>query len=544
MIKKRQIELYNKMLNETLCKIGLKATDLSANDVSVNVKSRASLNKYDDVKYFSVIDSSDGLKGITTPDKKIKRALTRLEKKKVISSKISKFLSEEIKQYESKSGYEWLKSTLATAEVDARTYNICVTYTTPAGYNSYKKRIIVSEKRLKYLLDNPESYMSTRAYKQQLNVQLIKKRKEYIDKVNKLYLLICDAQNKLIIATYENLLSKQREYLVNNENLINNLKTYNAVEWISIDKDLNDIQETINSVIEKNTNLAKYYESSDFTTVKQACSTLMDSQHEFNEYIQQKVDSISNYFGIRISRTQTENQDKYHYARAYKKDLAVFTAEVSSTVFSSAENDPIKYVVKYFYPDRDKYTEAIEKLQYLIEELETLKDAKTILNNNKQKYQQYLQNVPDFVLQYDEAGFYARLGFADISEAALTVEYKFTYTSNGGMAQRNFSVPMTEDTIKELISALQNKLTYKEFAKEQRNLMTEKLRNTIKKRDNFTCCNCGNSISKEPNLLLEIDHIIPVAKGGVTIESNLQTLCWRCNRKKGDKIMSSNFSLD
>lgn len=49
--------------------------------------------------------------------------------------------------------------------------------------------------------------------------------------------------------------------------------------------------------------------------------------------------------------------------------------------------------------------------------------------------------------------------------------------------------------------------------------------------------NCGNSTHVEPNLLLEIDHIIPVSKGGLTSEENLQTLCWKCNRAKSDKIV-------
>ena len=107
------------------------------------------------------------------------------------------------------------------------------------------------------------------------------------------------------------------------------------------------------------------------------------------------------------------------------------------------------------------------------------------------------------------------------------------------MARRTFSIPMTEDTIVELIRLLESKLTAKAFAKEQRMLMTPKLRNHIKVRDNFTCCICGNSIHAEPNLLLEIDHIIPVAKGGYTTEDNLQTLCWKCNRSKSDKILLS-----
>ena len=60
----------------------------------------------------------------------------------------------------------------------------------------------------------------------------------------------------------------------------------------------------------------------------------------------------------------------------------------------------------------------------------------------------------------------------------------------------------------------------------------------LKNRDNFTCCMCGNSTHSEPNLLLEIDHIIPISKGGYTVEENLQTLCWKCNRSKSNKIMS------
>ena len=39
-------------------------------------------------------------------------------------------------------------------------------------------------------------------------------------------------------------------------------------------------------------------------------------------------------------------------------------------------------------------------------------------------------------------------------------------------------------------------------------------------------------------ILLEIDHIIPIAKGGQTVEDNLQTLCWKCNRAKSDKIIA------
>ena len=263
----------------------------------------------------------------------------------------------------------------------------------------------------------------------------------------------------------------------------------------------------------------------------------MSTQREFNEYINEKVQSISQLFGTRVVRNETINDDEYNYIRPYKKTITPFTADVSAAVFSSAENNPLEYVVKQFYPNKKSYPEQIQKLYHLVEELETLRDAKQIIENYKVEYQQYLGDVPDFIMENDEAGFYSRLGFANIDENVLTVEYKFSYTSGGGMAQRSFTVPMTEETIVELIKVLENKLTASALAKEQRNLMTKKLREFIKNRDNFTCCNCGNSTHIEPNLLLEIDHIIPVAKGGCTVEDNLQTLCWKCNRSKSDKII-------
>lgn len=80
-----------------------------------------------------------------------------------------------------------------------------------------------------------------------------------------------------------------------------------------------------------------------------------------------------------------------------------------------------------------------------------------------------------------------------------------------------------------------------DFEREQRNKMKRKykqgltLRDYILKRDNYTCQKCGNSKRIEPNLLLEVDHIYPVSKGGLSIPENLQTLCWKCNRSKSNK---------
>lgn len=80
-----------------------------------------------------------------------------------------------------------------------------------------------------------------------------------------------------------------------------------------------------------------------------------------------------------------------------------------------------------------------------------------------------------------------------------------------------------------------NKLSMKDYdSSNQRRLMTPELREQIKQRDNYTCQLCGKYMPDEVGL--EIDHIIPVSKGGKTTPDNLQVLCSKCNRRKSNKI--------
>lgn len=68
----------------------------------------------------------------------------------------------------------------------------------------------------------------------------------------------------------------------------------------------------------------------------------------------------------------------------------------------------------------------------------------------------------------------------------------------------------------------------------QRKLMTPELRNKIKERDNYTCQICGKYMPDEVGL--HVDHIIPISKGGKTVEQNLQVLCDKCNLRKSNRV--------
>ena len=68
----------------------------------------------------------------------------------------------------------------------------------------------------------------------------------------------------------------------------------------------------------------------------------------------------------------------------------------------------------------------------------------------------------------------------------------------------------------------------------ERAKMSESMRYDILKRDNYKCQICG--MTAKEGAKLQVDHIIPVSKGGKTEMSNLQTLCSRCNIGKSNKL--------
>lgn len=497
-------------------------------DEFVAAKSRQSLEKYDIIKFFK--EDND----------RLPRAEVIIGWKDELSAKVKSFLEDN--EFKSRPQYKKVVRMVEDLARNASAYRIEVDYITSAGNKLDTKVIGVTQYDIDRLKRDPSLLMGKGEYNKYLKEQqkeaLSQRQHKYYEHVNSIIdyankyrdtLVIKDSQKRL-----DSLIGQLFDRTVNS---IKKIKTLDSEEWNLIGDYIDRIQDDVEKLVAANQRILEYYDSPDFARIKDTCEVLMSSQREFNEYISEKVQSISKLFGTRVVRNETINEDEYDYIRPYKKTITPFTAEVSATVFASAENNPLEYIVKYFYPNKKAYPEQIQKLYQLVEELETLRDAKQIIENYKAEYQQYLGDVPAFVMENDEAGFYSRLGFATIDESVLTVEYKFSYTSGGGMAQRSFTVPMTEVTIAELINVLESKLTASAFAKEQRTLMTKKLREFIKERDNYTCCNCGNSTYAEPNLLLEIDHIIPVAKGGRTSEDNLQTLCWKCNRAKSDKLV-------
>jgi 5-methylcytosine-specific restriction endonuclease McrA len=124
-------------------------------------------------------------------------------------------------------------------------------------------------------------------------------------------------------------------------------------------------------------------------------------------------------------------------------------------------------------------------------------------------------------------------------QPVLDIEFfiLMTYTSPKG---RNHYEKRHRYFTREFILQLERSKQYLERVSTQeylrakeRSKMTTSMRFKILKRDNYRCQICG--ASQRDGAKLHIDHIIPVAKGGTTVASNLHVLCDRCNLGKGTR---------
>lgn len=108
------------------------------------------------------------------------------------------------------------------------------------------------------------------------------------------------------------------------------------------------------------------------------------------------------------------------------------------------------------------------------------------------------------------------------------------YTSPKGRNHYSNRKVYSEAEMLNHLRILKDRETRQTSASVERSKMSSSLRYDVMKRDNFKCVICGRS-QKVDGVKLEVDHIIPVSRGGKSTMDNLQTLCFECNRGKANK---------
>ena len=74
----------------------------------------------------------------------------------------------------------------------------------------------------------------------------------------------------------------------------------------------------------------------------------------------------------------------------------------------------------------------------------------------------------------------------------------------------------------------------------KRKEIPKRIRFEVLKRDKFTCQYCGR---QAPDVVLNVDHIKPISKGGTNEITNLITSCFDCNSGKSDIELSDDTAI-
>lgn len=205
--------------------------------------------------------------------------------------------------------------------------------------------------------------------------------------------------------------------------------------------------------------------------------------------------------------------------------------------------------------DNENFYDEISPRDYLTYQLiydqrkvtPVLKNART----NKETYKRYFKEIGTLKMgEYDtdqlpkNAKRLEKMERKVFNEKTLSpnidlyIYVRLTLTNIEGRYRTSKRKVFDSDEILDIINHLNQKRgdfyldenIWKSICKVERGKVTNRMRFAIYKRDGNRCRKCGRRSNN-----LEIDHILPISKGGKSTMDNLQTLCSCCNAEKGNR---------
>ena len=291
--------------------------------------------------------------------------------------------------------------------------------------------------------------------------------------------------------------------------------------------------------------MKRYFASPEFLAHKEALVSVVSEHNELAGYI----DEIRERGTFTLGQTQTgqfahlaDSRNTSYFA--YKRDRHVanyaskYVHNGGLQLVRNAAAEPIKYLMKYF--DIPANEEKLQEVEKFGESISRLENAAKNLSDRGNDIARSI-NPPAFILKHYRERFQNQVGLVIPPLDIPYQTYEFQYVSAGGNSSQVTRVKLDAITTDALIQTMAEKIKFKKSAAGQRSIMTSRFREYIKKRDSYTCVMCKVSQDDEAHLLLEVEHIPPISKGGLSVEENLQTLCWKCNRSKSNKFDDSLF---
>ncbi len=281
-----------------------------------------------------------------------------------------------------------------------------------------------------------------------------------------------------------------------------------------------------------------YFNSNKFKNIKNSIDEYTKNCNELNHHVQELKCSYINIKSHDYGDSYMYDNSNYNFKRKeWSKNIKNSQVHnCTAIVCKNANNQPFKYLCKYF--DIKITEETLSNFESVLNNFAAAEQGKILLQRERDLILNNIKyNIPSIIYSFSKNKLIEKLGFEMIDLSDLYFpEYIFQYVSAGGNSSAKCDIKLNIENLNKFVFYLNDLIKFKNSIEGQRALMTSFLREKIKVRDKYTCQNCGISINNAENLLLEIDHIIPLSKGGITSEENLQTLCWKCNRSKGSKL--------
>ena len=266
-----------------------------------------------------------------------------------------------------------------------------------------------------------------------------------------------------------------------------------------------------------------YFASRRFRCYSSSRSGRFAEYDQLARYINKNIRELPDLglYGVDSSDITSELKDALPYRPRYLHVRSIPQQEMSRVTV-----DPVYSLLKYFEIEVSKQTyEDLRRLALHLYRIE-------MFINKAQVYREHILKdlrPPALILKRHADKFWEQLGSQNIPESVPYAVYKLkSVTASGGEGVARF-IALDQIVIEELLRYIElhgNLRGSGYFISSH----AESIYRQILERDGFMCRGpeCRIQYVGVPTWSLDVVHIVPPSRGGITDWSNLVTLCWDC----------------
>ena len=199
-----------------------------------------------------------------------------------------------------------------------------------------------------------------------------------------------------------------------------------------------------------------YYKGKEFNELKQSLNDYVLSCNELNEHIEELKETYSSIKKINYGTAQLNDASRYNYKRTeqLKAKKSEFIYDCSATICKNAEQQPFKYLCKYFNIKPSE--ESLENFENLLNNFSAAEEGKQLLSNELENIKKSIENdIPFLIRKFSMNKFMLNVGFKVVDFSTLYFPvYTFRYVSPGGNKSTYCNIELDIDNLNDFVEYL------------------------------------------------------------------------------------------